>query len=307
MVTSKLRISTILRTNQLLLIGTQPQIDDAIRLIEDLDIEIGLDLKTYQFEFVSAKQIDELIRHSLVGLDDEAIKRVYQSTVNEQGNQIIATARAEIHGRIESLKKQLDVETAASERKSPIRFYTLKNVKAIDILDTLQSIERRVRDGSRPRNEAQIDNRLTGIDTRSGIEPGGLNRLNRQLEGPLPTPPFLTEEPLQSDPTIGDFPLGTLPFGDSVIGDVARLVSDFERAEKVIPGEAKITVDENTNTLIVVAEPAIQQLYAELIEKLDKRRPQVLIEVHVVIVSGQGQSRGRPKSRPKLGPAIFFS
>lgn len=37
----------------------------------------------------------------------------------------------------------------------------------------------------------------------------------------------------------------------------------------------------------MVAEPAIQQLYAELIEKLDVRRPSVLIEVQVVTISGQ--------------------
>jgi type II secretory pathway component GspD/PulD (secretin) len=49
-------------------------------------------------------------------------------------------------------------------------------------------------------------------------------------------------------------------------------------------GRARITADVHTNTLIVVAEPAVQRIYAELIEELDRRRPQVLIDSKVVII-----------------------
>lgn len=45
---------------------------------------------------------------------------------------------------------------------------------------------------------------------------------------------------------------------------------------------ARVVVDPNTNTLIVVAEPAVQQVYQDLIERLDRRRPQVQIEVTLV-------------------------
>jgi len=61
------------------------------------------------------------------------------------------------------------------------------------------------------------------------------------------------------------------------------LQSTFSKS--VLPGSARLTVDENTNTLIVVADPSVQTLYAELIEKLDQRRPQVLIEAKVVAIS----------------------
>lgn len=46
--------------------------------------------------------------------------------------------------------------------------------------------------------------------------------------------------------------------------------------------DAVITADPNTNTIIVVAPPAIQQVYRQLIDMLDKRRPQVMIEVTLV-------------------------
>ena len=54
----------------------------------------------------------------------------------------------------------------------------------------------------------------------------------------------------------------------------------------ILPGRARLTVEENTNTLIVVAEPAVQALYAEMIDKLDHLVPQVLIEAKVVTIGG---------------------
>lgn len=49
-----------------------------------------------------------------------------------------------------------------------------------------------------------------------------------------------------------------------------------------------VVVDPNTNTLIVMADPSVQAIYQELIEKLDKRRPQVLIEITLVTLDTSG-------------------
>lgn len=49
-------------------------------------------------------------------------------------------------------------------------------------------------------------------------------------------------------------------------------------------GDAQVTVDVHTNSIIVVAKPEVQRIYASLIEQLDKRRPQVLVEAKVVII-----------------------
>ena len=48
--------------------------------------------------------------------------------------------------------------------------------------------------------------------------------------------------------------------------------------------QANISADIKTNSLIVVAEPEVQEVYAELISKLDQPQPQVLIEAKVVIL-----------------------
>jgi len=48
--------------------------------------------------------------------------------------------------------------------------------------------------------------------------------------------------------------------------------------------EVRITADPKTNTIIVVAEPQIQEHYATLIKFLDRRSPQVLIEAKIVTI-----------------------
>jgi general secretion pathway protein D len=52
----------------------------------------------------------------------------------------------------------------------------------------------------------------------------------------------------------------------------------------LVPGTARVTADPSTNTLIIVAPPAVQRSYEELIQTLDRRRPQVLIEARVVVI-----------------------
>ncbi|MEL7499548.1 MAG: secretin N-terminal domain-containing protein [Planctomycetota bacterium] len=281
-IVGKIRVNAILRTNQLLLTGTQQQIEDAEALLKQLDVANQLKIQTFQFANVSAKQIDQLVRSSLKGIDEDRLERIYQSDINEQTNQLVATTRPEIHARIEALKKQLDVPDSQQRRQSPMKFYTLKNVKAIEILDTLQAIERRI-DSSQTR--APNRNRLNGITTVGGI-PNNANDFDQPL---FQQPPFGPGSNLGlNDPfrqNSGGLNQNDV-FDRSVVSDFAQFATAFDTAEKLIPGEAKITVDENTNTLIVVAEPSIQQLYADLIERLDVRRPQVLIEVTLVTITG---------------------
>ncbi len=67
---------------------------------------------------------------------------------------------------------------------------------------------------------------------------------------------------------------------------------------------ATLAADINTNSIIVIAPPATQQIYAKLIERLDERRPQVLIEVTVVTLdTSDGYSVGVDISRSETNDA----
>ena len=78
---------------------------------------------------------------------------------------------------------------------------------------------------------------------------------------------------------LGNAPMNTLP-----TGQVVPAVGLESGSASLLLGQATISADINTNSLIVVAPPAVQSLYAELIQKLDQRPPQVLIETKIVIV-----------------------
>ena len=51
-----------------------------------------------------------------------------------------------------------------------------------------------------------------------------------------------------------------------------------------LPGGARVSADIGTNSLIVVAPANVQSMYKALIESLDQRRPQVLIEAKVIAI-----------------------
>ncbi|MFN9977449.1 MAG: secretin N-terminal domain-containing protein, partial [Phycisphaerae bacterium] len=52
----------------------------------------------------------------------------------------------------------------------------------------------------------------------------------------------------------------------------------------IVPGRAQVSVDPNTNSIIVIADRSVQQVYEELIKSLDRRRPQVMLEAKIVIL-----------------------
>jgi len=52
-----------------------------------------------------------------------------------------------------------------------------------------------------------------------------------------------------------------------------------------LPGGARVSADVATNSLIVYAPSSVQQLYANLIQQLDQRRPQVLIEAQIIAIN----------------------
>lgn len=62
--------------------------------------------------------------------------------------------------------------------------------------------------------------------------------------------------------------------------------------------QARVTADVNTNSIIVIANAEVQRLYAHLIEMLDIRRPQVLIEATLITLdTSDGFSLGVEISR----------
>ncbi len=134
------------------------------------------------------------------------------------------------------------VDKPAPETQSPIRFYKLENAKAGDVLGTLQNIE-----GEGGLGGAKLDGSGSKDDDALVIE------------GPTPR--------TVNRPSTGGY---------------EALRGGGRGGGAVQVGGARLLADEATNTIIVVAKPSMHALYRKLIERLDVRRPQVLVEATVV-------------------------
>ncbi len=248
-------------SNQLLLIGPQNHVNQAKQLAAMLDKPLGLLTRTYQLRNVRASKIDELVRALLM---PETGERLYRSVTDDTENLLVVTAPESIHEQVDQLRQVRDV--ALKEVESPIRFYKIKNLPVQEIVETLHAIETNAITG--PSDQAAW-NRLP---TNGRIRPArqypvpGPNRMpGRDMQGDLPVPPAVVLSPETSETPVPELSLET--------ADSGRLL-----------GRARISGDINTNSLIVVAEPAVHRVYEELIKKLDQPRPQVMVEAKFVII-----------------------
>ena len=280
------------RTNQLFLIGEPGRVAAAKQLIEFLDVPLDLSTRTYTFRNVAAEQIDKLVQEMIDPLDR---KRLYRSAVDAHENLLIVTATPEIHKQVEQFRAKMDVDHPGVQ--SPIRYYKIKNLPVGELLQTIRSIEQQATG-----HTADVSNDWQHLPTDGSIRPArsqssilsGPNQLPPPA-GQFPTtPPSYHPTPSESSnsasatTTIVNPPSGGSGSAPVTIAAGSPLPDQTAPGEGTIQqllGRARITADLHTNTLIVVAEPQVQKLYAELIEKLDQRRPQVLIEAKILILT----------------------
>ncbi|MFQ6034494.1 MAG: secretin N-terminal domain-containing protein [Sedimentisphaerales bacterium] len=228
------------RTNRILMIGLQEQLNLVEELIDTLDVE-QQDLRTlmlYKIKHVEAeevrKKLEELgiigavpetpsrittptktpvkpatptVTRSTTTATEEALAEQPQVVVIEPTNSLLVNATFEQHTKIATIISYADSEMEAEE--IPYQLYPLENQSPAHLAEVLQSL-------------------------------------------------------------------------------IQETVQDKEgKIEKVIKREEEIVIvpDPNTFSLIVYASKKNQEWIANLIEKLDKRRPQVLIDVTLVEIS----------------------
>jgi len=252
------------RTNQLVLLGPPGRVDEAMELIASLDVPLELETVVYQFEAAPPERIDQLARNLLDPVD---AKRLYRSAIDRESGVLVATTTSAMHESIEALKQTLDVPLAQDQ--SPVRIYKLANAKAADVLETIRAIEEAGALGG-----VRVDDQGGNVDGGGpGVGAGSAP------EGPPVDSPVGSN---QAGPAAAAGP--TSPYGlERLEPGAFRAVRQAVQTERVT-----VTADVNTNSLIVVAEPSIQRIFEHLIEVLDRRRPQVLVEVTLVTLDTSG-------------------
>jgi type II secretory pathway component GspD/PulD (secretin) len=258
------------RTNQLLIVGTRTQIEEVLQLVQAFDVNLDQRTHVYGFRHVDAERIDRLVKETL---DQVTAEHLYRSAIDRSDNLLVATGPERVHVRIEQLKREMDIETKRAS--SGVKFYRLKYADAQDVLNTLRAIEQR---GSAP-----ADNFQRGVSSLGRGGAGGSRNLGPQdtpinyVPGPNtpdqpgappPAPPAQRDKAQQAG--VGDPRLAGMPMAPG--------------AGTIVPGAARVSIDPKSNSLIVIADRSVQQVYEELIRSLDRRRSQVMIEAKIIII-----------------------
>lgn len=247
------------RGNQLVVVGESAEVDEVLKLAERFDVSLGMTTQVYAIRNLTAERVLRLMNRLI---DPAGQQRAFQSSVDAEENLIVVQASPAVHTEIDRIVKQLDVPNAGTA-SSRIRFFPLKHVTATEALETIRSLE----EGTlTPAEERPLptDGRFRLLNPER--PPAGPNAPQLAPVENLPAPPVLRQPP-QAD---AQFPIAP-DTGEATVGSGSL-------------GDAQVTADLHSNTLIVVGGPAAQQVYAELIEAIDKPRPQVLIEAKIVVL-----------------------
>lgn len=282
------------RLNQIVVAAPADQMKEILQLISGLDKGIELQTKVYPLKSIGPDRVDRLIKNLFGG----AARHSYQATADRETRSLVVAATPEVHQRISQLIRELDVPT--SQEQSPIRFYRLKNTKAVDVLATIAGLQTEEA-GENFRTDEQ------GNEIPSGqARPRAAGAMERTTapsapRSDRPTTPENSAANALGNPPRNRSDLDSISTGntsDVKYGARSAVAGAQDTAEPRSAGairthNATVTADVNTNSIIVIAEPAVQQMYQDLIKRLDERRPQVQIECTIVTLdTTDGQTFG---------------
>lgn len=278
--------------NRIIAAGDPALVKQALDLLQRLDVSLDVRTRAYRLRNLTAERLDTVVQGFLPPQDKE---RAYSSTIDEDGNLLVVRTTDSIHRQIETLIRQLDrpVET----EDSPLRFYKLKNASAVDVLYSLLALQDAY--GSGQAYGAGVPYGVVSPFGGVPVVPGGaFPGIGGGLNLGVPTTPG--QVPGQSLTTTR-LPLAPGENGvdgrsDQIVNNENPLASPLANSfgglqaggfggTASLPGGARVSADPTTNSIIVVAPASVQPMYAKLIESLDQRRPQVLIEAKIVAIN----------------------
>jgi general secretion pathway protein D len=286
------------RTNQIAVVAPPGRMAEVVGLISALDKAPELQSKVYRLKAVSPERLDRVVK-GLIGA--ATAKHAYQSVVDSDSQTLVVAATPEVHRQIEQVLPQVD--TAAPESQNPIQFYKLKNTKAADVLATIGGLVGESSGEGRDQGTAN-ENQGNQGGVRSGrrdTNPTGASATDAGAGARDQGGSILRDSNPQMNAGGGFGGRGAQPGSGSTGGLNIGNSSDVRYAAPAISRymgdggaqgaggvtsvrgrDATVAADANTNSIIVVAPPSVQQMYADLIKRLDERRPQVQIECTIV-------------------------
>lgn len=236
-------------TGGLIAVGPPDQVARARALVEQFDQLVARSTELYQPKYLTAARLRTLVEQLLPAAGAKM-------AADEPSNTLIVTARPEVHVQVRDLLGQFD--TAPPESATPLRFYKLLNRRADDVFATIGMLLT----GQAIGEEA----RSAGATAGAGRSPAGPGTVSSPASGAWGGAGAAQVPPRPATQDGGRSSAGG--------GGVA------------LQGEGyALALDEHTNSIIVMATPELHQQVEKLIRELDRRRPQVLVEVTLVSVN----------------------
>jgi len=269
-----LALTTEPRTNQIVVVSAGEPPEDVLELIRTLDVPPDVETHSYRLSYVAPQRIDRLAGEFAETAD---LKGPYKSTIDAESGLLVVRASPAVHEHLAQLVKELDVTQA--ETQGHVRFYKLLNTTASQVLATIRSLE----SGTEGWTTMSLES--LGAERPAGAA----NHLDEPFTGPNYPPPAVGEERPRS-PAYQKAEAerkATEEAAKTGGGETPPKAGDATAAPQAgsltaRTKDAVVTADPNTNTLIVVAPPPVQRVYERLIGLLDKRRPQVMVEMTMV-------------------------
>ncbi|MCU0755501.1 MAG: type II secretion system secretin GspD [Xanthomonadales bacterium] len=247
------REGSILRADnsrQLLIVaGNSQELTNYLRIIETLDIDIlaGMSMGVFYLEHANAKAVVADLE-AVLGDQQAPIAGMLRLLPIERLNALLViTPRKHYLAEAERWIQRFD--RAGAEGRAQLYVYPVRNVRALDLADRLKEI---FTGQSMPRRERSDRGRLAR----------GLSGTQLASAGDAP----VDEPPPAPEPSTPDSPSGS-------------------SGGMFDPQEARITAIEDSNSLLIQADPAVYDLIKRAIDRLDVQPRQVLIEAKVLEVT----------------------
>ena len=278
-----LTLTTEPRTNQIVVVSAGEPPEDVLALIRTLDVAPDVETHSYRLSYVAPQRIDRLARDFAETAD---LQGPYKSTIDAESGLLVVRASPAVHDHLGQLVEELDVTQA--EEQGHVRFYKLLNTTASQVLATIRSLEAGTEGWSTMSLESLGVERPAGPAGRAAEPFTGPNYPPAAVGEERPRSPAYTkaederkaaEDAEKAEKANKD---GNPPKGAGAAGPAGAAASPQAGALTARTKDAVVTADPNTNTLIVVAPPPVQRVYERLIGLLDKRRPQVMVEMTMV-------------------------
>lgn len=158
--------------NTLLINGPNPEVEDVLKIIQALDVEMKgdeIEIRIYKLENGTAKEVSVIIEHLLQGVSrSKARSASVNVVVDARANSLIISGTHAHFRVVEKILPTLDKAPERSDRD--VQFVWLKKAKALDVVTKLEALFTDRPKGEQPIIEADgLNNSITVIAKRNDL------------------------------------------------------------------------------------------------------------------------------------------